>query len=305
MLMTLRPPTPAGSSALRIQLTYWWRHRRFARLNGPLLFTEWVQHRKLHDRDPRLPQLADKVHAKDFVASQLGQEWVTPTLWRGERLPDKPAWDYPFVVKSRHGCGDVVIVREAHDYSDAVRQSRRWMRRSYGGWLDEWLYGEIDRGLLVEPFVGEGPMLPLDYKVFVFGGSAQFVQVHLGRGENHRWIVFDKAWQRVSPKSRDRDPPAPRSLGQMLDAAERLAIGFCFVRADFYEVCGRARFGEMTFYPGSGLERIEPLLNHRMGMMWSSASSDLAAPGFAAGGRQEAGIRATGSPHGRLLPKRW
>jgi hypothetical protein len=266
------PPTAVGSSPLRIQLTYWWRHRRLARLGNPRLFTEWVQHRKLHDRDPRLPVLADKVRAKSFVATQLGTEWVTPTLWRGERLPAEPAWVFPYVVKSRHGCGHTMVVRTRDDHAEAVRQSRRWMKRRYGAWLDEWLYGEIDRGLLVEPFIGDGPTLPIDYKVFVFGGRARFVQVHLGRGEEHRWIVLDPAWRRVSPETDDPDPPPPASLHQMLQAAERLASGFCFVRADFYEIAGRARFGELTFYPGSGLERVEPpRLDLLMGLLWSAA----------------------------------
>ena len=244
-----------------------------ARLEAPRLFTEWVQHRKLHDRDPRLPRLADKVGAKDFVAEQLGSDWVTPTLWRGAQLPDAPQWDYPFVVKSRHGCGHTMIVRNQGDYAEAVRRSRRWMQRSYGAWLDEWLYGLISRGLLVEPFIGEGSALPIDYKVFVFGGQARFVQVHLGRETGaHRWIVFDPDWKRVSSPSADPDPPRPESLEEMLHASERLADGFCFVRADFYEVSRRARFGELTFYPGSGLERVEPLrLDLMMGLLWGAA----------------------------------
>lgn len=266
------PPTAAGTSPLRIQITYYWRHRRRARLEAPLLFTEWVQHRKLYDRNPRLPRLADKVLAKVFVTEQLGGHWVTPTLWRGNRLPSSPAWDYPFVVKSRHGCGHTIVVRDPHDYAEAVRRSRQWMHRSYGAWLDEWLYGEIDRGLLVEPFIGESLALPIDYKVFVFGGQARFVQVHLGRGAAHRWIVFDPDWRRVSSPSVDPDPPPPPSLGQMLRASERLAKGFCFVRADFYDVAGQARFGELTFYPGSGLERVEPpRLDLLMGLLWSAA----------------------------------
>jgi len=266
------PPTKAGSSSLRIQLTYWWRHRRLAQLGDPMLFTEWVQHRKLHDRDPRLPRLADKVAVKDVVAERLGQEWVTPTVWSGDVLPSEPVWPFPYVVKSRHGCGHVCIVRSAQDHAEAIRQSKRWMQRSYGGWLDEWLYGEIERGLLVEPFVGDGAALPIDYKIFVFGGQARFIQVHLGRGEQHRWIVFDRDWRRVSPATADPDPARPRSLSDMLRAAEALAAGFCFVRADFYEIDGRPRFGELTFYPGSGLERVEPpRLDLLMGLLWSSA----------------------------------
>jgi hypothetical protein len=58
----------------------------------------------------------------------------------------------------------------------------------------------------------------------------------------------------------------------MLNAAERLGEGFSFVRADFYDVGGRARFGELTFYPGSGLERVEPpRLDLLMGMLWGAA----------------------------------
>lgn len=266
------PPTAAGTSPLRIQLTYWWRHRRLARLDLPMLFTEWVQHRKLHDRDPRLPLLADKVRAKTFVTERLGAEWVTPTLWRGHLLPAEPAWDFPYVVKSRHGCGHTLVVRNVADHAAAVRQSRGWMARGYGAWLDEWLYGEIERGLLVEPYIGDGPALPTDYKVFVFGGRARFVQVHLGRAADHRWIVFDADWRRVSGASGDPDPPRPAALAEMLSAAERLARGFCFVRADFYEIAGRPRFGELTFYPGSGLERVEPpRLDLLMGLLWSAA----------------------------------
>ena len=44
----------------------------------------------------------------------------------------------------------------------------------------------------------------------------------------------------------------------MVSLSERLAERLPFVRVDFYEVAGRAYFGEMTFYPGSGLEEFDP-----------------------------------------------
>lgn len=272
------PPTPVGSSPFRIQLTYWWRHRRFARLERPLLFTEWVQHRKLNDRDPRLPLLANKVAVKQWVAERLGDGWVTPTLWRGTELPSEPAWEFPYVVKARHGCQQSLVIRNTADHAEAVRRSRKWMRGHYGAWLDEWLYGEIEPGLLVEPFIGEGAELPVDYKIFVFGGEAHFVQVHLGRGQDHRWIVLDRNWRRVSPATQDPDPRRPASLAAMLRGAEALGAGFPFVRADFYEIAGRARFGEMTFYPGSGLEQVQPpRLDLLMGLLWRDALASASA----------------------------
>jgi hypothetical protein len=258
---------------LRIHLTYLWRHRRLANLAAPRLLTEHVQWRKLYERDPRMPRYADKVLAKDAVCERLGEGWTIPTLWRGNALPLRAAWPVPFVVKSRHGCGHVVVVHdEERDYPNALKQSARWVRSAYGRWLDEWLYGEIQRGLLVEAYVGHGQDLPVDYKLFVFGGQVRLIQVHLERATKHRWIVFDTDWTRVSLATDDPDPARPETLNDMVAAAERLGAEFAFVRVDFFQVNGRALFGEMTFYPGSGLERVEPLaLDRQMGAWWTAA----------------------------------
>lgn len=254
----------------RIRLTYLWRHGRWPNLSSPKLFTELVQLRKLEDRNPRMPLLADKVRVKEFVASRIGPEWVIPTLWQGIDLPCQPPWPTPFVVKSRHGCNQRIFVRSDPDNWETIRdQASLWLKRSYGQWLDEWLYDHIPRGLLIECFVGEDGMLPVDWKFYVFGGRVCFVQVHLGRETNHRWIIMDRHWRRVSTPSCDADPAPPAPLKQMIAAAEELARGFDFVRVDMYEVAGRPLFGEMTFYPGSGLDPFDPpCLDKKMGCEW-------------------------------------
>ncbi len=258
---------------LRINLTYRWRHGRWPDLAAPATFTERIQLRKLHDRDARMPVLADKVRAKRFAAETLGPGWVIPTLWHGPALPTLAEWPAPFVVKSRHGCNQRAFVRTgSEDWQAIRRRAARWMATSYGGWLDEWAYGQIPHGLLVEPFVGEQGQLPVDWKIYVFGGRACFVQVHLERETHHRWIVMDRDWQRVSAPSRDPDPAPPVSLARMCAAAETLATGFDFVRVDFYEIGGRPLFGEMTFYPGSGLDPFDPVtLDRVMGRAWDEA----------------------------------
>lgn len=257
---------------LRVQLTYRWRHGEYADFDAPALLTEYIVHRKLYDDDPRLPRMSDKVTVKAHVAQNLDERWVIPTLWDGSKLPRKTVWPFPFVVKSRHGSGQIRIVRNDRDYFFARVVSACWMRTTYGKWLDEWLYRHISRGLLIEPFIGEGRVLPIDYKLFVFGGRVRFVQVHLDRATNHRWIVFDLNWRRVSPPTADIDPRQPSSLGQMIEAAELLGKDFPFVRIDFYEAGERPLFGEMTFYPGSGLEPIRPpALNAAMGALWTAA----------------------------------
>lgn len=266
---------PGDSMArLRINLTYLWRHGSLPNLDDPQTFTELVQLRKLYDCDVRLPRLADKVLVKRHVADRLGPEWIIPTLWHGRTPPRAPSWPTPFVLKSRHGCKQCIFVRSGlEDWNAAIRKSQAWLRRPYGEWLDERLYRSIERGLLVEPFVGTDGVLPVDFKLYVFAGRVEFIQVHLKREKGHRWIIFDKHWRRVSTPSLD-NPPPPASLPAMIEAAEELARDIHFTRIDFYEIQGRPKFGEMTFYPGSGLDPFDPVaLDAVMGRMWLRALS--------------------------------
>jgi hypothetical protein len=130
--------TPAWLSQLRIALTYGARHGRLVRCHRPRRFTEWIQWRKLHDRDARMPPLVDKVAVKTHVAAALGEEWVTPTLFHGAELPERPLWEPAFVVKSRHGSNQCAFVRTGAEDWQAIRAAAaRWVRRPYGQLLDE------------------------------------------------------------------------------------------------------------------------------------------------------------------------
>lgn len=258
---------------LRLHLTYVLRHRRLLSLSRPTRFTELVQRRKMIDRDRRLPHLIDKVAVKRFVAEVLGTSWVTPTYWYGDTLPDQPRWPLPYVVKSRHGCGQQRFVRDDDvDWHETRRATARWMRSDYGRWLDEWGYRGTPRGLLVEPMIGDGRTLPIDYKLFVFHGRVEAVQVHLEREHRHRWYLFDRSWRRLSRLGDATDVRAPASLAEMVAGAEALARGFDFVRIDFYDTPAGPRFGEMTFYPGSGLDPFDPPgLDEALGRIWLRA----------------------------------
>ncbi len=273
-LAKLTVSTPSDALArIRIAITYFCRHHRLPNLVQPERFTEFVQHRKLFDRDPQLPAFSDKVAVKTLVADRIGSDWITPTLWHGTALPQIAVWPYPFVVKSRHGCNQRAFARNPGDDWDAIRRrAAGWLKHPYGIWLDEWLYTNIPRGLLVEPFIGNDGQLPVDYKLYVFGGKVACIQVHLERETNHRWILFDCSWQRLSSPTADSDPNKPESLQRMIAAAETLGQGFDFVRCDFYEIGGQPRFGEMTFYPGSGLDPFDPPeLDIMLGKLWAAA----------------------------------
>ncbi len=275
---TTRPPsavlprdTGRGvARALRIssealpRLIYLWRFGRWPDLRDPKRFSEFVHVRKLYERDPRWPDLADKIAVKAHVAAVLGPEWVIPTLWSGTELPATPAWPRPFVLKSSHGSQQRIFVRdgEAIIWEQVRRRSRRWLRRPYGTLLHEWLYSRIEPRLLVEPFVGLNGVVPSDFKLFVFGGKVAFVQVDTDREHAHKRVIFDRHWYRLPVAFEfpiERRPIArPASFERMVAAAERLAAPYDFARVDFYDVGGTPLFGEITLYPGSGLDRFRP-----------------------------------------------
>lgn len=272
LAIPLALPSRGDWARVRVSIVYLWRLGYLPNLDQPRLFTEWVQWRKLEDRDLSLAVLTDKLAAKSLARDVLGTEFVIPTLWHGDELPSTPPWPMPFIVKANHGCQQFVVVRCEEDWQRARWNAPRWLRSAYGRWLDEWHYGRARRTILVEPFIGPAEGLPVDYKVYVFGGVARFVQVHVGRGKDHRWVQFDRRWQRVSDGS--DNIVAPSKLHEMLSAAEEMAGCRDHLRVDFYEVNGRLWFGETCLFPGSGLDRFAPLsLDKTFGDFWTDGAN--------------------------------
>jgi len=259
----------------RVALLYAWRHRRALDLVNPTRFTELVQLRKLTDRSPAQTQMMDKLAAKRIAAATLGADWIVPTLWEGGDLPRLIPLPFPAVIKARHGCNQFEVVTQApacDRWQQIRRTARRWQRNAYGRWLGEWAYRDVPRGIIAEPLLGGALPLPIDYKIYVFGGEATHVQVHLGRGTRHRWILYDRGWRQLVAAS-DRPPPPP-SLAAMLEAAEALASDMAFVRVDFYDIAGRPYFGEFCLYPGSGLDPFAAdWIDLELGGLWLSAIS--------------------------------
>lgn len=50
----------------------------------------------------------------------------------------------------------------------------------------------------------------------------------------------------------------PVNLNNMITIAEKLSGGFKFLRVDLYNVKGKIYFGELTFYPASGMGAFVP-----------------------------------------------
>ena len=259
-------------------------HRAIPNLIHPRTFNEKILHRILFDRRGWMTMVADKYRVRDYVREQLGEDilpivhFVTsdPATIPFDALPDR------FVVKPTHGSGWVEIVRDKHtlDRARLVRTCRSWLDQSYYERTREWIYKDIKPRILIEEFIDDGSGgSPNDYKLFVFGGRVEFILVTMGRFEVRAHMLLDRDWQPVDVTlaySRVRRAVAPPPhLAQMIRAAEQLAHGMDFVRADFYDTPEKLFFGELTATPGCGLDRFEPAsFDAHLGSLWKQ---DLAA----------------------------
>jgi hypothetical protein len=172
----------------------------FPNLKRPRTFSEKLQYRKLHDRDPRLPLYVDKLAVKDIVAGILEPEWIIPTLWSGAD-PALIPFDTlapPYVVKANHAseCNEFVLDAQAVDRARIQALAAEWLALDYGRRYHEWAYTRAPRRILVEPYVGVGcATLPVDYKFMVFHGTVHHVGVTTGRGTaDQRTEIFVPAW---------------------------------------------------------------------------------------------------------------
>jgi hypothetical protein len=263
---------------LRLELLYRRKVGRKPNFNNPTYLTEKIQVAKLTWRSPRMVELADKVLAKQVVAEKLGPEWITPTLFAGPTLPprDQRNWPIPYVIKINHRSGGNYFVTrpEDLDWDQIEAKVDRWLRRSYGTPKLEWVYKPIKRQVLVEPFIGTGEP-PADYRLHVFGGKVEFTAINWERFAGLKRALYDRNWNRLhfvmsdaTPYYGDDIPPKPASYDEMVRGAEILAADFPFARVDFYEIDGRPRFGEVTFYPHSGLFRMPEEIDRQYGALF-------------------------------------
>ena len=213
--------------------------------------------------------LVDKAEVKPWVAERIGWEHVVPTLGVWDTFDEIDFDELPkrFVLKCTHDSGGLAICRDrsTFDIEAARKKIERSLDKNYYWSGREWPYKDVKPRILAEEYLdpGEHKVDPTDYKVMCFGGRARCEFTCTGRAEGDlRVDFFDTGWNRM-PFTRhypnaDVPPEAPSRLRDMVAMAECLAEGMPFVRADFYEVAGELYFGEMTFYPGSGMEEFDP-----------------------------------------------
>lgn len=238
-------------------------------LKNPKSFNEKLQWLKLHDRNPEYTTMVDKVKVKKYVAEKIGSEYVIPTLgvWESVHEIDFSILPNQFVLKCNHNSGLGIYICKEKDslkINEVKKELQKGLRQDYYRCSREWPYKQVERRILAEEYLSDDGNELMDYKFMCFGGEVKCCFVCSDRHSEKGLHVtfFDREWN-VMPFERHypsvkEGMKKPKNYEKMVELAEILSQNIPFVRVDFYDINGKIYFGELTLYPGGGLEEFTP-----------------------------------------------
>jgi len=250
-----------------VGLQYAYKQGSFPDLENPETFNEKLQWLKLNYRNPLMKVCVDKCLARGYVEQRIGKEFLIPLLGVFDQVDQIDYEQLPerFVLKATHGSGWNAICHSKTDFDwhQARRNLAGWLKQSFYPVGREWAYSDPTPRIVCEEFLAdESGCSPADYKVFCFHGKPAFVQVDYARFSSHTRNLYTLNWERIACEleypGEPAPPAAPKNLAKLLEVAAELSAPFPFVRVDLYALEGEIYFGEMTFYPGKGVERFRP-----------------------------------------------
>ena len=240
-------------------------------LNNPKTFNQKLQWLKLYNRKPEYTTMVDKYAVKEYVANIIGEEHIIPTLgvWNSTDEIDWDALPNQFVLKTTHGGGgcDVIICKDKATFDkDAAKEKLNKSLKSdiyYN--FREWPYKNVPKRIIAEKFMTNNGKDLEDYKIHCFNGEPKFILVCSNRYGGGAMIddFYTPEWELMDvrrpghPKS-EKASKAPEQLKQMLELSRILSKEIPFLRTDFYIIDNKIYFGELTFFPASGMSKYQP-----------------------------------------------
>ena len=253
--------------------------------NDPKNFNEKVVYRHLFERDPLLPMIVDKYTVREYIKEKIGEKYLVPLLQVADSFDEIDFAQLPddYIIKVTHGSGRNIIFKEGKNIRG---YDKKLLKKTIANWLSEkyrfqqliWFVQPIKRKIIIEKLLEDDDgKIPKDYKLFVFNGNVEMIQVDHDRFEDHTRSLYDKEWNRLdctlTYKRGDLDEK-PDLLEDMISLAEKLAFDFTFMRVDFYCIASKIYFGELTPCPGGGMEIFVPeSYNRYYGEKWNNHTS--------------------------------
>lgn len=253
-------------------------------IDNPRSFNEKMQWLKLYNEDPLLTKCADKYLVREYVKEKIGEEYLIPLLgvWDSPDDIDFDKLPNQFVLKVNWGSGQNIIVKDKAklDIEETKTKLREWLspHSNHYYYSFEWSYKNIKPKIIAEQFIQQLNNDLYDYKFFSYRGKVKNLFVVSDRFNKKYFDFYDTDWNKLPFERVYHNSPngiiKPQNLDRMISLAETLSKDFPFARVDFYDLENKIYFGEITFYPGNGMEAFEPVeWDYKLGEMLTLPTS--------------------------------
>lgn len=255
---------------LYLKLLFYDRVGYWPDIENPRSFNEKLQWLKLNDKRKDYTKMVDKIDAKDFVSDIIGEKYIIPTIGVWDTVDDIDWETLPnqFVIKVTSDSGGVVVCRDKArlNIEEAKAKLYKGWGKNYYKRNKEYPYCGLTPRIIAEKYIAVRNVELLDYKFMCYNGVCKNLFVCSGRYKDDlRVDFFDTEWNhlpfyRKYPNA-DYEIPRPENLNEMILCANDIAskVQSPFVRIDLYSIDGKIYFGEITFFPGSGMEFFCPV----------------------------------------------
>lgn len=258
---------------ISIQLRYYYNFKRVVNFHNPKTFTEKIQWLKIYNKNPLYTSMVDKYTVKDYVCKIIGGKYIIPTYGAWENPEDIEWSSLPakFVLKTTHagGSNGVIICRDINsfDKKEAIIKLKKSLLEDSYSISKEYPYKDVKRRIIAEKLLEASSMNSDidDYKFYCFNGEPKYCQVIRNRRTKETIDFYDMEWRHqefigltqgvqngVSPVLK------PIHLDEMITICRKLSKDIPFLRVDLYVIDDRVYFGELTFFPASGMGRFYP-----------------------------------------------
>ena len=240
-------------------------------LDNTKTFNEKLQWLKLYNRKPEYTTMVDKYKVRDYIADKIGEEYLIPLIGVWDNSDDIGFDSLPnqFVLKCNHNSGLGMCIckdKSKLDINNVKKDLQKGLEQDYYLTGREWPYKNVPRKIIAEKYMEQEDGKDLrDYKFYCFDGKAKVVGIYQDRNTHKEttgdFFDMDFNWLDFTfnmPNAKIK-PSKPNQFDKMIEIAEILSEGIPHVRVDLYLSNNKIYFGELTFFDGSGFDKIEPI----------------------------------------------
>lgn len=202
-------------------------------LKKPRNINQYIQYLKIYDDYNKKTDLTDKIKVREYVKNLIGEKYLKPVLWIGERWEDIPFDKLPdsFIIKANHGCKWHIIVKNKDEFVQN-KKLLKYCKAQFSGYLKQNFFGFSDF---------ETQYLNIDPKIII----EPLLRQNIDEKTKEYWIWCTDTIQLT-------DNFDEKYKEEAIRLSKILSDKFKFVRVDWMVYNQNLYFGEMTFTPFSG-----------------------------------------------------